>query len=139
MVRNLSAQYIGGLTASALGTSGAAEFTAPGTDTSVATDPDGEFSTGVLHTPTLPAGTYYVTETSLLHLAFGDTGGFCDVMLSGVGWQARGESQGVNWAQSAATVVVKITTPAPLQLQCGVIGSVAGAYADDAALTAIRV
>jgi hypothetical protein len=139
MVTNLNAQYLGGMTASAFGTAGADVFTKPGTDTTVASGPDGEVSTGVLQTPTLSAGTYYVTETALLHLAYGDTAGFCDVMLSGQVWQARGESQGISWLQSAATVVVQITTPASLALQCGTIGSVSGSYADDASLTVTRV
>ena len=139
MVRNLNAQYVGGATAAALGTSGTEAFNSPGTDTAVTDDADGEDSTVVLQTTTLPAGRYYVTETALLHLAFGDTGGYCDVLLSSTGWQARGESQGVSWAQSAATAVVNIATPASLTLRCGTIGSVGGSYASDASLTAIRV
>jgi hypothetical protein len=138
MVTNLNAQYVGGLTASALGTSGSDTFTTPGTDTAVPSDADGESSTVVLRTAKLPKGTYYVTETALLHLAYGDTGGFCDVLLSGQAWQARGESQGTSWMQSAATVVVQVTTPDSLVLQCGTIGSVSGSYADDASLTVVR-
>lgn len=37
-----------------------------------------------LVTSSSPAGTYYVTATALLSLAFGDTGGFSDILRQGL-------------------------------------------------------
>jgi hypothetical protein len=72
MVKNLNAQYVGGLTGTGLAVTGGEGFTSPGTDRGINSS-----VTVVASTGTLPAGTYYVTATAFLLVAAGDQLGIC--------------------------------------------------------------
>jgi hypothetical protein len=77
LVKNLNAQYLGGLTATGLAVTGGEGFTAPGTNAPISmTGADDD----VASTGKLPAGTYYVTATATLQVANGDMGGNCAII-----------------------------------------------------------
>jgi hypothetical protein len=72
LVKNLNAQYTGGLTAGQLRATGGDGFTSPGTVTRI--DQSGELVAATGH---LPAGTYYVTAAAEVDIAGGDVFGLC--------------------------------------------------------------
>jgi len=135
MVKNLNAQFVGGLTATGLATGGEG-FTTPETDTPIA----GGGGTVVATTGTLPAGTYYVTATAFLAIAQNGNYGEC--------WIAKGSAPSIEYNvggalltglfQAAETAAVTVTAGDTLQERC-VTNSSSGSFASDAGILAIRV
>jgi hypothetical protein len=135
MVKNLNAQYLGGLTATGLAVTGGEGFTAPATNTAIN-------STGavVASTGKLRAGTYYVTATALLFIVSGDSFGTCGIVLaSAPGTAINNGSTGQEGEFTVAeTAAVTVTAGDSLQELC-FTGSTNGSFADDAGIIAIRV
>lgn len=136
MIKNLNAQYLGGLTATGLAETGGEGFTAPsGTGTPI--DTKGEI---VASTGKLPAGTYYVSATADLAVATGDIAGSC--------WIAKGSAPAaqINTGTAgqaghfavAETAAVPVTAGDTLVEICVADGS-NGSVALDAGIIAIRV
>ena len=136
MVKNLNAQYLGGMTAKGLAVAGGENFTAPNTNTHFSfTTPE-----AVASTQSLRAGTYYVTATASVTIAPGDSNAIC--------WIAKGSAPGtkINWGEVdqegvftvAETAAVKVTAGDILQEIC-LAGGDNGSYAIDAGIVAIRV
>jgi hypothetical protein len=135
MVRNLNAQYIGGLSASAIKPVGGEGFTA--SNTSLPAD----VYTEVAATGLLSAGTYYATATAQVQVESGDSGALCLLTLNSdtnVPLQVGGESGG-SFVQAAETVAVSVHTKDTLQEWCSILGSDGGSELQYAAITAIRV
>lgn len=136
-VRNLNAEYVGGLSASAIRPSGGDDFAIPGSNIDL--PPLADASVAV--TGRLAAGTYYVTATAELALATGDPFGSCVVTLNNdlnhplqMGAQSGGPKVTV-----AETLAVSVPRNGRLQEYCGISGSASGSVAINAGLTAIRI
>jgi hypothetical protein len=136
-VKNLNAQYVGGLSATAIKPSGGDDYDAAGANISLPPLATVE----VASTGKLAAGTYYVTGTAQLSLATGDPAGSCFLTLNKntdddlmLGAQSGGPL--VTVAETAGIVVPANGT---LQEWCGISGSAGGSTVNDAAITAIRV
>jgi hypothetical protein len=134
MVKNLNAQYTGGLTAAQLQPTGGVGFTPIATDT-----PIGTTSVVVVATERLPAGTYYVTATALLEVAPGDGFGFCWVAKASTGAAVSlGGQNREGWVQAAETAAVAITAGDFLEEGC-YVGASNGSVLYNAGITAARV
>jgi hypothetical protein len=136
-VKNLNAEYVGGLTGSALRSSGGDGFAAPGSNVSLPPLAQVE----VANTGALAAGTYYVTASAEIDLATGDPFGGCVVTLNhnlNNNLQAGDESGGPR-ITVAETLAVAVPSKGSLQEYCGISGSNSGSVVDNAGLTAIRI
>lgn len=137
MVKNLNAQFVGGLSASALKPTGGDDFSAPGKDIPILP----LAATRVAKTGPLPAGIYYVTATAEVDLGSGVPGAMCFITLNGDvshPLQEGGENGGPH-IQTAETVAVSVHNKNTLQEWCEIQGGNGGTEALDAAITAIRV
>jgi hypothetical protein len=135
LVKNLNAQYTGGLTAGQLQATGGAGVTQQAANIPI--DTNGEIVTGTGH---LPAGIYYVTATALLNVTSGDEGGFCAIVRGSRPGTivAYGGQDGDGYVQAAETVALAITAGDTIKEECGTRGS-NGSVAYDAGITAIRI
>jgi hypothetical protein len=79
MVKNLNAQYLGGLIATGLALTGGGGITGAWTNTPIS---GGGPLDVVATTGKLPAGTYYVSATAQLYVAAGDSYGYCYIAIS---------------------------------------------------------
>jgi hypothetical protein len=136
LVKNLNAQYTGGLTAGQLQAAGGDGFTRQ--NASIPIDAKGEIVTGTGH---LPAGTYYVTATALLNVASGDQAGFCAIVRGSQPGTilAYGGQDGEGYVQAAETVAVAITAGDTIKEECGTRGTAGGSVTYNAGITAIRI
>jgi hypothetical protein len=135
LVRNLNAQFTGGLSSGKLKTTGGDGIARPNSNV-----PINHGFTVVTQTGKLPSGTYYVTATALLKVAAGDKSGFC--------WIARASDTGnffgtggedhEGFVQAAGTAVVAIKAGDVLEELCQTNG-INGSQAFDAGIIAIRV
>ena len=136
MVKNLNAQYLGGVTATGLAVTGGEGVTAPGTNLTISAAAEVVAGTGKL-----PAGTYYVTATADLSVASGDSFGMC--------WIAKGSAPTVNkynegtvgqesFSTVAETAAVKARAGDTLDEVCQTNGT-NGSVAQDDGLIAIRI
>ena len=138
MVKNLNAQFVGGLSASALQATGGDGYTTPSTDTPVLAP------TKVASTGPLAAGTYYVTGSALVEVAAGDDEAFCGVLKGSVGtvlqWGGGSvpTSTAAQWLTSAETLAVKVTSGDTLQEWCEAFSST-DSFVYNASVTAIRI
>ena len=138
MVKNLNAQYVGGISASALQASGGDGYTTPTTDTPV-------FDlTEVASTGPLAAGTYYVTGSALMEVAAGDDEAFCGIAKSSSatilqwGGVSVPVSTSTQWLTSAETLAVNVTSGDTLQEWCEAF-STTDSFVYNASVTAIRI
>ncbi len=136
-VKNLNAEYVGGLSATALRPSGGDGFAAPASD--VALPPLAQVE--VANTGSLAAGTYYVTASAELDLATGDPFGGCVVTLNHNlnNYLQAGDESGGPRISVAETLAVAVPSKGSLQEYCGISGSNSGSFVDDAGLTSIRI
>ena len=135
LVKNLNAQYVGGLSATSLQATGGDGFTRPNTRTSLPR----LHVVVVATTGPLPAGTYYVTATALLYVDPPDSGGFCYITKASSpnsGLSYGGGTQ-ASWVNAAETVAVAVAARDALQERCYASG--VNNYADNVGITAIRV
>jgi hypothetical protein len=135
LVSGLNAQYVNGMSPSQLATGGDG-FTGPTTNTHISNAPAEVVSTGAL-----AAGTYYVTATALLHVATGDTQGFCYITKGSSNGSSALDDGGatqVGYFQAAETVAASVNAGDTLQEWC-VTGGNTGSVAYNAGITAIRV
>jgi hypothetical protein len=135
MVKNLNAQYVGGLSAASLQATGGDGFTPLGTNTPLLS------FTKIVSTGPLAAGTYYVTATALLHVVAGDNAGFCYVAKASnpAGAISLGGNEQIGYVQAAETAAVSVAAGGAFQEWCYADGNVSGSYAANAGITAIRV
>jgi hypothetical protein len=135
MVRNLNAQYVGGLSASAVKPTGG-----DGINSTATALPEGAF-TQVASTGSLAAGTYYVTATADVQLEAGNSSILCVLTVNSdtdQPLQDGGESGGP-FVQAAETVAVKVHNKDTLREFCSVTGSNNASTLRTAGITAIRV
>jgi hypothetical protein len=135
MVRNLNAQYVGGLSASALKPTGSY-----GMDAEAISLPSTGY-TEVATTGTLAAGTYYVTATAEINVEAGNSGALCLLTLNGdtdVPF-ADGGQTGNSFVQAAETVGVTIRAKGKFEELCTVLGSGNASELLTASITAIRI
>jgi hypothetical protein len=140
MVRNLNAQYLDGLSAASLVTTGGGGF-----------QPDGYVAptgyTLVADTGALAAGVYYVTATAYLNLTgTGSTGTTCIIVRNGAYSQPLQSSSadsvsGGSLVQTAQTTVVYAQHKDDLQEWCAPTGGANqnSPIVDSAGITAIRI
>jgi hypothetical protein len=136
LVKNLNAQFVGGLSAARLQATGGDGFDRPNSDTAIGSTVQQVASTGAL-----PAGSYYATATALLDIAAGNGGGFCFISSSArpdAPLQFGGASQ-TGLIQAAETVAVSVAAGDSLQERCFIQGGSGSSDVDNAAITAIRV
>jgi hypothetical protein len=134
MIKNLNAQYLGGLTATGLAETGGEGFTGPaGHQTPIGTAPAVVASTGKL-----PAGTYYVSATAYLSVATDDITAACWIAKASAPKNRLNLGAGLTGDYTVAeTAAVKLTARDTLQEICDTGGS--GSTAVDAGLIAIRI
>jgi len=135
MVKNLNAQYLGGLTATGLAETGGEGVPGPNHEI-----PISSAAPVVAVTGKLPAGTYYVTATAMLDVVSGDIAGECYIAkgsaLSSVLNAGFFDQEGIYTV--AETAAVPVTAGDTLAEVCGTSGT-AGSFADNAGIIAIRV
>jgi hypothetical protein len=137
MVKNLNAQYLGGLTATGLAETGGEGFTAPNTRAPISSTATIVASTGPLH-----SGTYYVSATAKLFVVTGDGEGGCWIATSSAPdtmINLGRESLPNNIVTVGETAAVSVTAGQTLEELCDTDGSTSGSTADDAGIVAIRV
>lgn len=134
MVKNLNAQYLGGLTATGLAETGGDGFTRPTSHpTKIGTVPAVVASTGKL-----PAGIYYVSATAYLAVATHDVTAACWIAKASAPKDRFNLGAGLAGNYTVAeTAAVKISAGDALQELCDTGGS--GSIAVDAGIIAIRV
>jgi len=135
LVKNLNAQFTGGLSSSQLQATGGDGFTQPGTNT-----PINDTGPLVAGTGNLPAGIYYVTATADLIVQQADGGAVCFISkgsaaLNGVSQSNIGQPGIFTVTETAA---VRIKANDTLQEHCVTPGN-NGSVAIDAGITAIRI
>jgi hypothetical protein len=135
LVKNLNAQFTGGLSSGQLQATGGDGFTQPGTNT-----PVNDTGPLVAGTGNLPAGIYYVTATADLIVQEADGGADCFISkgsaaLSGVSQGNIGQPGIFTLTETAA---VRIKANDTLQEHC-VTGGNNGSVAIDAGITAVRI
>jgi hypothetical protein len=135
MVRNLNAQYVGGLSAGSLKLTGGSGFSPPNADIALLHN-QGRV---VAETGRLPAGTYYVTATALIDLTTGDYLGQCALYDPDFVGGDIGGSEGTNYVQAAEAMTVHLTASGAIEEDCYVSGTGDGSEAIDAGITAIRI
>jgi hypothetical protein len=135
MVKNLNAQYLGGLSASSVKFTGGDGFTAPNADVAL------EHNTGVqvAGTGPLPAGTYYVTATAMIDLTVGDFEGQCSIFTNHDFAGAAGGGDGTNFVQAAESLTIQLKNGSTLQEYCDVSGTGDGSEAINGSIIAIRI
>jgi hypothetical protein len=135
MVKNLNAQFTGGLTSTQLKVTGGDGIARPNSNT-----PIDRTLTVVARTGKLPAGTYYVTATALLNVAAGDKSGFCVLSKAsddGLNFGTGGEDH-EGFVQAAETAAVAVKTGEVLEEICQTNGT-NGSHAFNAGIIAIRI
>jgi hypothetical protein len=136
-VKHLNAQYVGGLSAGALRSSGGDDYAAPDSDISLPPLAEAE----VANTGPLAGGTYYVTATAAIDLAAGDPYGGCIVTLDNDvnNYLQAGDESGGPRISVAETLAVAVPSKGSVQEYCGISGSAGGSAVVDAGLTVIKV
>jgi hypothetical protein len=135
MVKNLNAQYVGGLAAGSLRTTGGIGVTRTGANIHIT----GGSYTIVAATGNLPAGTYYVSATALVDLAAGGGGTFC-IITNGTGTAfAFGGGNQENFVQASETAVVSVPAGGVLQERCNTVSNTATSNVYNAGIAAIRL
>jgi hypothetical protein len=135
MVKNLNAQYLGGLSAGDLKVTGGAGFAAPNADIALAHD---TFRV-VARTGRLAAGTYFVTATALIDLTAGDFQGQCALYDPGFIGGEIGGGDGSNFVQAAESMTVRVTSGTVLSENCDSDGTGDGSEVLSAGITAIKI
>jgi hypothetical protein len=135
MVRNLNAQYVGGLSASALEPTGS--FGADSDNVALPSDA----YTQVATTGPLAAGTYYVTATAEINVEAGNSGALCELTLNSFTDEPLqdGAETGNSFVQTAETTGVTVKAKDRLEEWCTVQGSNNASELRTASITAIRV
>jgi hypothetical protein len=135
MVKNLNAEFLGGLTGPQLQATGGDGFTGPGTHIPLTGS-----GTVVASTGPLPAGTYYVIATAFLIVAAGDQQAFCEIIRGSEPSLAlmEGGEQHEGFVQAAETAVVSVSAGDKLQELCFTSGS-HGSETQDEGIVAIRI
>jgi hypothetical protein len=135
MVRNLNAQYVGGLSASQLKPTGS--FGMDGEAISLPSDAYTEVAT----TGALAAGTYYVTATAEINVEAGNSGAICLLTVNGDADApyADGGQTGNSFVLAAETVGITIRATGKFEELCTVQGSGNASELRTASITAIRV
>lgn len=135
LVKNLNAQFTGGLSAAQLQTTGGEAARLPNSDIPIDGNPK-----VIVSTPPLPAGLYYITATALLNVASGDIGGFCIIRKgsdSATAFSEGGATQ-TGIVQAAETVATNVSAGDSFEEDCfdtgGIPSTVVGA-----GITAIRI
>ena len=135
MVKNLNAQYLGGLSAASLKPTGGDGFN--GSNISIPSNAYAQVAT----TGPLPAGTYFVTATAQVHVEAGNSGTLCVLTLNNDTshpLQDGGET-GSPFVQAAETVAVSVPSKDTVQEWCTIQGSNNASSLQFAGITAIRV
>jgi hypothetical protein len=135
MVKNLNAQYLGGLSAASLKPTGGDGF--DGSNISIPSNAFAQVAT----TGPLAAGTYFVTATAQVHVRATNTGALCVLTLNNDTnhpLQEGGETGG-SFVQAAETVAVSVPSKDTVQEWCTVQGSGVASVLQLAGITAIRV
>jgi len=134
-VKNLNAQFTGGLSAAQLQTTGGHDFRLPNSDIPIDGNPK-----VIVSTNPLPAGIYFVTATALLNVASGDIGGFCIIRKgsdSATAFSEGGATQ-TGIVQAAETMTTSISAGDNYEEDCfdtgGIPSTVVGA-----GITAVRI
>ena len=135
LVKNLNAQFTGGLSAAQLQTTGGHDFRLPNSDIPIDGNPK-----VIVSTNPLPAGIYFITATALLNVAAGDIGGFCIIRKgsdSATAFSEGGATQ-TGIVQAAETVATNVSAGDNFEEDCfdtgGIPSTVVGA-----GITAIRI
>ncbi len=136
-VRNLNAEYLGGLSAASLKLTGGDGFTSPEADIALSHD----VYTRVAETGSVAAGTYYVQASALVDLTVGDTGGFCTIEINGTGLTDFGDGggEGENYVQAAETGIIRLHGPGKFLEMCLADGTGSGTEVINAGIVAIRI
>jgi hypothetical protein len=137
MVKNLNAQFVGGVSAAGLKSSGGDGYTLPNGNISLPALAIAEVAT----TGKLAAGTYYVTATAVAKLAAGDSGMLCVITISKDTNNpvAEGGQTGGPMVQAAETVAVSVHNNDTLEEWCDIQGTAGGSMATTSGITAIRI
>jgi hypothetical protein len=138
MVKNLNANFVGGLSATDLKPTGGDDFTPVDDNLEIA-----QLATvTVAQTGKLAAGTYYVFATATIDLATGNTGAICHVVrANNTGHSlSEGGASGSGFVQAAETVAVKVKNNERLAERCFTEGTGnSSSVLSYAGITAIRV
>jgi len=135
LVKNLNAEYLGGLSSTQLQATGGAGFSPLG-----ASDPIDSHGEIVASTGSLPAGTYYVIATAWVGLGQGDTEAACYLIKGsdpGTFIAGSGAQQGTQ-IPAATTAILAIGASDTFQEKCFTDGD-HGSGANDAGVLAIRI
>lgn len=138
MVKNLNAQFVGGLSGATLKATGGDGFTRPNANIALNSD---TFTT-VAKTGKLPAGNYYVSASALVDLTTGDSTANCVIFRTGAGGDGsfqQGSQSGGPFADVSETLAMAIHKGEQISEACAVTGSMAGSEATDAGIMAIRI
>jgi hypothetical protein len=136
MVKNLNAQYLGGLSAASLKPTGGDGFNS--SNISIPSNAYAQVAT----TGPLPAGTYFVTATAQVHVEAPNTGALCVLPLNNDTshpLQEGGETGAGSFVQAAETVAVSVPSKNTVQEWCTVQGTNNASVLQFAGITAIRV
>jgi hypothetical protein len=136
MVKNLNANFVGGLNATNLKSSGGDDFTRVDASLMI----PALASVIAAETGKLAAGTYYVSATAMFSLAAGNTGGICQIIRANNMNHAlsEGGANGSGFVEAAETVAVKVKNNERLAEKCFVQGTGGNSTIFDAGITAIR-
>jgi hypothetical protein len=138
LVKNLNANFVGGLSAADLKPTGGDDFTS--VDAGI--DIPALAAVTAAETGKLTAGTYYVSATAMFDLAAGNTGGICQIVrASNLNHPlSEGGANGGPFVEAAETVAVKVKNNERLVEKCFVEGSSSSqSTIFDAGISAIRV
>jgi hypothetical protein len=138
MVKNLNANFVGGLSATSIKPAGGDDFTPVDDGLAIA-----QLATvTVAQTGKLAAGTYYVFATANIELATGNSGAICHVVRADNVDHAlsEGGASGSGSVQAAETVAVRLKNNERLAERCFTEGvGNSSSTVSDAGITAIRV
>jgi hypothetical protein len=138
MVKNLNANFVGGLSATDLKPTGGDDFTQ--VDANI--DIPALSAVTAAQTGKLAAGTYYVFASATVELATGNTATICEIVRANNVNHilSQGGESGGPFVQAAETVAVKVKNNERLAERCFVEGTSEGtSTVYDAGITAIRV
>ena len=135
MVKNLNAQFVGGLSASSVKFTGGDGIAPPNSDVAL----NHSTNVPVAGTGPLPAGIYYVTATALIDLTVGDFAGQCSIFRNGAFAGVVGGGDGTNFVQAAETLTIQLKRADTLQEDCSASGTGDGSEAIDGSIVAIRI
>lgn len=135
MVKNLNAQFVGGLSASSVKFTGGDGIAPPNSDVAL----NHSTNVPVAGTGPLPAGIYYVTATALIDLTVGDFAGQCSIFRNGAFAGVVGGGDGTNFVQAAETLTIQLKRADTLQEDCSASGTGDGSEAIDGSFVAIRI